>query len=159
MLKAISPLVAVILLVALAVAVAGIMGTWLLTFGRTQTEIVGKEAGRHVLCSLGRLTLKDVGYCSANDRLTGRIFNEGSIALGELRLEVHYTNITFREVPLCKIDTSIVECTQANASLEQGRGIYFNVSAGGSNIQLVRVLSNCTEVRHEVQSGDIASTC
>ncbi|MBI4009637.1 MAG: hypothetical protein HY361_00380 [Candidatus Aenigmarchaeota archaeon] len=62
--KAISPLIAVVLLVGFTVALGGIVITWLSTLASTQTTIVSSGTEKQVKCAASSLAVIEVRYPS-----------------------------------------------------------------------------------------------
>jgi len=77
--KGISPLMAVVLLVAFTLAVAVVIGGWLTSVSRQETEIAGEALLTQVNCSKAVLSIIDV-TCTDTD-LTIAIANLGPIEL------------------------------------------------------------------------------
>ena len=61
--KAISPLMATIILVALTLAVSALLGSWFTSMTKTETEIIEKGAKKIINCSNALLDIVDV-ICS-----------------------------------------------------------------------------------------------
>lgn len=154
--KGISPLVATVLLIAFVVAIAGLIATWVNSFARTQTELVGQQSTLSITCSYGNINLKDVRFQSAATRLAGTIENNGQIALGNITLSVVYQNATSQNVGLCSDPTGAVSCSVANLTLTVAQQAAFNVTIWGSNYGSVKVVSNCSSVGDTVSRGDIS---
>ena len=69
--KAISPMIATVLLIAFTVAVGGILSLWLSSLASTQTETTGAAAEKQVLCARSVLTVDEVDYSTtANANVT-----------------------------------------------------------------------------------------
>jgi flagellin-like protein len=60
--KGISPLIAVVLLIAFTVAVGGIHSIWLTTLSTTQTEKTEERFNKETACSTAHLKVKEVVY-------------------------------------------------------------------------------------------------
>jgi flagellin-like protein len=153
--KGISPLVATVLLIALTIGTAVIISTWLTTFTRTSTEIVGGEASTNIICSYGGLNLKSLSYNSTTTKLAGYIENTGTIPLGNISLQIIYDNATDQKLPLCLSGSTVVNCTVANMTLKTREQISFNVWIS-SNFEKIRVVSNCSTSFDEVSKSDVS---
>ena len=81
--KAISPMIAVVLLIAFTVAVGGILSVWLNTLSQTQTATVSSATDKQVKCSSVNLVVKDVRV-----NVTG--INGGQLVSGK------YANVTIK---------------------------------------------------------------
>jgi hypothetical protein len=153
-LKGISPLISIVLLVALAVAVGAIISTWLFGFTQKQTTTVGERAEESIICSYASLLLSNVKYC--NGRISGQIENTGDISLLIKKLLIIYSNGSTQEIGLCLIGGEIQSCTISNLTLIPRDITLFNVSAS-ENIAKIRVSSNCTSAYSDVSFADITS--
>jgi flagellin-like protein len=60
--KAISAMIATVLLIAFTVAVGGILSMWLTSLTSTQTTTTGAAAEKQILCSRSVLTISEVRY-------------------------------------------------------------------------------------------------
>jgi len=153
-LKGISPLISIVLLVALAVAVGAIISTWLFGFTRKQTSTVGERAEENILCSYASLLLSNVEYC--NGRVTGQIENTGDVSLLIKKLVIVYSNGSTQERGLCLVGSEVKACSIPNLTLAPRDLIVFNLSAS-QNILKLRVTSNCSSAYSDVTSEDILS--
>ena len=81
--KAISPMIAVVLLIAFTVAVGGILSVWFSTLTTTQTTIVGSATQNQIVCASVDLAIREVRLNITNP-------NPGSIISGK------YVNITMK---------------------------------------------------------------
>lgn len=139
--KGISPLIATVLLIAFTIAVAGIISIWLTSFTKTSSQLVEEEATTQLVCSYGGISLSDLRY--SNNRLSGNVENTRTIVLGDITIQILYTNATSQKEPL-------------NITLEPREKISFNLSAS-SNYDKIRVMTNCSSVYDEVGSSDVAT--
>lgn len=140
--KGISPFIASVLLIAFAIAVAGIFSGWITSFTKETTEEVKKHSEKRVTCSYGGIALDDLVYNSTSGNLTGMIENTDIIVLGNIDLEIFYDNATREEKDLNKI-------------LEPGEKDVFNELAD-DNYDKIRVITNCSNVYHELSSSDVS---
>lgn len=157
-LKGISPLVATILLIALTVAVAGIISIWANSFARSQTELVGEKSTISITCSYGNINMKNLRFQTASTRLAGTLENIGQISLGNISLSIVYQNASSQSVKLCNDPTGSVSCSVANLSLATAEQQAFNVTIWGSNYDSVKASTNCSSVSDTAQRGDISSS-
>jgi len=126
--KAISPIVATVLLIGIVVVIAGIVNIWTSNFFGS-TKDIKKEADTQVSCLNAKILSENIRYCS--NRLSGIIYNSGMENLGNITIFVIYQNGT-------------QQISDLNTSLLAGNVISFNVTIG-SNYNLVRIATNCTE--------------
>jgi flagellin-like protein len=155
--KGVSPLVATILLIAIAVAVGGIVGSWIFGFTRSSTQTVGQQANIEIICNQGGISLSEV--CFSNNYLQGYITNTGKIPLGNITLSILYTNASIQKYYLSFAGGNVIPETSCcgNLTMLANEKYKFNVSAGG-NYEKVYVYTNCTaRVTDEVEAYDILS--
>jgi flagellin-like protein len=126
--KAISPIVATVLLIGIVVVIAGIVNLWTSNFFAS-TKDIKKEADTQVGCLNAKILSENIRYC--NTRLSGIIYNSGMENLGNITIFIIYQNGT-------------QQISDLNTSLLAGNVISFNVTVG-SNYDLVRIATNCTE--------------
>lgn len=89
--KGISPLIAVVLLIAFTIAVGGILSVFVTTFTSTQTKTVSSTTEAQVKCSTASLDVKEVRYPASG--ATGRvnvtvIYSTGSETLANITVQV-----------------------------------------------------------------------
>jgi hypothetical protein len=149
---AISPLVAVVLLIGLVVAIGGIAFAWIRDIVIFAIEEVAPEAKLRAVCSRGMISILEPQYCEP--WFGGKTHNVGTIPLGDLTFQILYTNLTTSFVELCKVPGRFIACAEGNATLAIGEQIPFNVSID-ANYEKMRLLTNCTDVFDEVDRGDI----
>ncbi|MEM5829786.1 MAG: archaellin/type IV pilin N-terminal domain-containing protein [Candidatus Aenigmatarchaeota archaeon] len=155
--KGISPLVASILLIAITVAVAGLVGTWIFGFTRTSTQTVKQQADIEIVCSGGGISLSDV--CYSNNYLSGYITNIGTIPLGNIALTIIYSNASIQKYYLSFGGGAVIPETSCcgNLTMFANEKYMFNVSAN-ENYNIIRVSTNCTErVSDERKASEILS--
>lgn len=141
--KGISPFMAVVLLVAFTLAVAGIFSGWITSFSRSTTETVQERSEERIECAYGGVALNDLTYNTTSGNLTGNIENTDIIPLGNVDLEIFYDNATRQEINL-------------GLTLTPGEKDAFNRKIA-SNYDKIRVFTNCSNVYHELTSGDVSS--
>jgi len=139
--KGISPLIATVLLIAFTLSVAGIVSVWLTGFARTSTETVGKESSTQLICSYGGIALSNLKF--SNNRLSGSIENTRTIILGNITIQVLYTNASSQTEKLY-------------VSLTPREKYSFNISIS-SNYDKIRVITNCSSVYDEVGSSEVTT--
>lgn len=139
--KGVSPLIATILLIAFTLSVAGIVSIWLTGFARTSTETVGKESSTQLICSYGGIALSSLKF--SNNRLSGSIENTRTIILGNITIQVLYTNASSQTEKLY-------------VSLTPREKYSFNISIS-NNYDKIRVITNCSSVYDEVGSSEVTT--
>ncbi len=148
--KAISPMIATVLLIAFTVAVGGIISVWMQTFSSDISGTVGEETENQIYCSYAGISLSNVQYC--NSHIYGRIENVKYKDLGSITLQVFYTNSTTHTIRLCNNGTS---CASSQMSLAPGEIKSFNVSVDSGSYQTIRVYTNCSNVDDQVESSHV----
>lgn len=144
--KGISPLIAVVLLIAATVTVAAILASWAKTYSVARvTEF--KEKTGEFQCSAGVISLISEEYPKiVSDKIVA-VIEVAGIPLGNFTFEVMYNESGIPKVKILK-DTE-------NLALAPGRVgtiISENLTENGinpSNIMKVRIDSNCSEVHTE----------
>ncbi|MEM5854317.1 MAG: archaellin/type IV pilin N-terminal domain-containing protein [Candidatus Aenigmatarchaeota archaeon] len=153
--KGISPLIATVLLIALTVSVAALVGTWLLGFARTSTQTVQQQADIEITCGNGGISFSDV--CYSNGYLFGYLRNTGLIPLGKLNINILYTNGSSQKIYLSYAQGLVVPETSCcgNLTMLTGEKYSFNISVD-SNYDIIYVLTNCTnKVSDEIKAWEI----
>ena len=159
--KGISPLIATVLLIAFTVAVAGIISVWLTGFASTTTKTVGGQANIEIICTGGQISLSNLRFCSSGGNLTGDVSNAGTLALGNITLQILYANGTQQKFYLSLMGNLINVNTTCcgNLTISPAEKYRFNISAT-SGYDKIRVLTNCTaKVTDEASSTDVTPGC
>lgn len=157
--KGISPFIATILLVGLTVVIAGLVSTWFISFSKTSTETVGGKASLEIFCNRGGISFSDV--CYSSNYITGYLTNTGTIALGNVAIQILYMNASQQTFYLSLGGGAVLASTDCcgNLTMYANEKFKFNASAD-SNYDRVRVYTNCTgKVTDEVVSSDILTEC
>jgi flagellin-like protein len=141
--KGISSLIATVLLIAFTVSVAGIISVWLTGFIRGSTQTVSEQAGSELVCSYGGISLTSLKYCGGG--LSGRVDNTGNIVLGNITIQILYTNASSQK-------------HYRNVTLDPREGHTFNVSCS-SNYDTVRVITNCSSIYDTEESNKVSTSC
>jgi hypothetical protein len=157
--KGVSPFLATILIVAFTVAVGGILGSWLINFSGTQASNVGQQGGLTITCTNGGISLSDLKYHCP--KLSGKVKNTGKIDLGNITLQIIYTNTSGEKICMSYAGGTVVSATcPGNMSIAMGEEYGFNLTIGGSNYDKIRVYGNCTsDVSYEAKSSDVTYNC
>lgn len=155
--KGISPLVATVLLIAFTVAVAGLLSNWLTGFTSQTTQQVATSSTNTLSCSYGGISLGSLKFSSTSNTLAGNIENTGTVSLGNVSLQIIYSNKTVANYFLCTVGGVANNCTSKNISIIPRDLITFNVSAQ-STYETLRIATNCSGVFDSATSGEISST-
>jgi flagellin-like protein len=154
--KGVSPLVATILLIAITVAIGGIVSNWIFSFTSTSAQTVRQQTEIELICSQGGISLSDV--CYSNNYISGYITNTGRIPLGSLVLTILYKNASIQNYYLSFAGGKVVAESSCcgNLTLLVDESYTFNVSAN-ENYDVIYISTNCTKVMDEVNSYDVLS--
>lgn len=135
--KGVSPFIASVLLIAFAIAVAGIYSGWITSFTEETTEKVGERSEKRVTCSYGGIVLSDPLYYNRTSRnLSGWVENTDIISLGNIDLEIFYVDDTRDKLDM-------------NMSLSPGERNTFNENVpklNDTDCTEIRVITNCSNV-------------
>ncbi|MCX6820664.1 MAG: hypothetical protein NT016_01825 [Candidatus Aenigmarchaeota archaeon] len=104
--KAISSMIATVLLIAFTVAVGGILSMWLTGLASTQTETTGSAANAQVLCGRTALNIKEVTFN-----------NTANVNYATVTLSYNYGTENLYNFSLTFIDSNRVSFTVPAASL------------------------------------------
>lgn len=154
--KGISPLIATVLLIAFTVGIAGILSTWLTGFTQQSTQQVSQQSNTEVACSYGGISLSGLTYGSSSSTIAGNIENTGSITLGNITLQIVYTNNSISKYLLCLVSSVGNNCTVANITIPPRELVSFNVSTS-STYSIIRAITNCSKVYAAASSSDVSS--
>jgi flagellin-like protein len=146
--KAISPMIATVLLIAFTVAVGGILSVWLTTLTATQTGTTGTAAEKQILCARSVLEISEVkSSLGAADSANVTVF----YSYGTENL--YNFSITFIDDQRVSATTFANVTPQYNDTVgqrfEPGMLTVWNINAaqglalGGSSLQSVRVRALC----------------
>jgi len=75
--KGISPLLATVILIALTLSVAALLGSWFTSITRTQTTMIEETATKQINCTAALLDIVDVTCSGNNDNIKVTITNLG----------------------------------------------------------------------------------
>ncbi len=147
--KGISPLIASVLLIAFTVAAFGVIQTWGTGFISSTTQDVSDKTDTELTCVYGGISVSNLRYC--NDYMGGRVENTNMIDLGDIVLQIIYTNSSSQ-----KFDLNVTGTTTPIV-LEPGEIESFNISIGGSNYDRIHVYTNCSDVTDDAESSDVTA--
>jgi flagellin-like protein len=91
--KAISPLVAAVLLVAITMTIAGMLAFWASSFIKGQTEVFENQT-QQTKCSFANLEVFDCTYDASTKTLTLVLQNTGGIEFNNLTANIVYSDST-----------------------------------------------------------------
>jgi flagellin-like protein len=150
--KGISPIIAVVLLIAFTIVVGGILLLWSRGFVEKPLVETGEKAREEVECAHAFLYLRDLKFC--NGTLEGSILNMGTIKLKNITIQVvHSAPSIPSEFPLCLVENKIINCTIANLSIDINEKYKFSINT--SDVEEVRITSHCPGIIHEVSKEAI----
>lgn len=140
--KGITPLIASVLLIAFTLVIAGIYSGWITSFTKSTAEDVQKKSEVRVTCSYGGIALSNLKYntTASNGNLTGTIENTDIITLGDVDIEIFFTNNTRY-------------LSDLNKNLQPGEKDTFNIRINTTTYDKIRVKTNCSNVFDELTSS------
>jgi len=129
--KGISPMIAVILLIAFTVAIGGILSVWLTSVTSTKTSTAGSYAEKVAKCAGVSLAIENITPIN-NNQITFRVSHEsGTIPLTNVKIVVVYNDGT----------STTLDCTDR---LNPGN-ICVNTSSNANNIKKARAIGMCLD--------------
>ena len=149
--KGISPLIAVVLLIAFVIAVGSILSGWFVSFTKERVAQAKEKGEEDITCSYANLYISGADWNNTLGKLSLTVENTGSEDLSDFRMVVIYNNNT--------VDTLQVlpETTLSPGGIE----IFYNQTDVGpcSDISQVIFKSNTCPVdaKDEVESTDISN--
>lgn len=146
--KGVSPFIASVLLIAFAIAVAGLYSGWITSFVEETTEEVGERSEKRVTCSYGGIALDDLEYNKTIANLSGTVENTDIIVLGNIDFEIFYSDASRDKLDL-------------NMMLEPGERDTFNQNVINMNrtdidYTKIRAITNCSNVNDEASASDVS---
>ena len=79
--KAVSPLIATVILIAMTVALSTLIGGWVSQMARDRSDQITNQSETQLACSYGDVYIEDVTYDCADNNLTLVVRNTGGTAL------------------------------------------------------------------------------
>lgn len=150
--KGISPLIAVILIVAVTVGVGGLLSVWFSSLTSTQTETVSSSTDKAAKCAASALIVEEVRYKTGHNLVNVTVFYKtGTEPLRNLSVSVTGGGRT---------NTSSVLYTTSDFSAGQSEAFQINVS-GGATIppDLVTASAFCQTTYSITNSCKSGSAC
>ena len=148
--KAVSDMIATVLLIAFTVAVAGIVSVWITGFTSTSTQQVTEQSNKELYCAYGGISVSNLAYCGGY--FSGVVTNTNLVDLGNITLQVLFDNSTNQNIKLNRSSGSVF------MSLTPRELDSFNVSIGGSNYDRLHFYTNCSNVYDDAVRADV-TTC
>jgi flagellin-like protein len=144
--KAISPMIATVLLIAFTVAVGGILSLWLTSLTSTQTTTTGSAAEKQVLCARSVLSIDEVDYSTTDDANVTVTYTYGTESLTNVNIYF----VDSARASYNKTQTGTLSPGDTKAYAVSGSGLT------GSTFQEVRIVAMCQAtypVSGECKSG------
>jgi len=148
--KAVSDMIATVLLIAFTVAVAGIVSVWITGFTSTTTEQVSEQSAKELYCAYGGISVSSLVYCGGY--FSGVVTNTNLVDLGNITLQVLFDNSTNQNIKLNRSSGGVF------MSLTPRELDSFNVSIGGNNYDRLHFYTNCSNVYDDAVRADV-TTC
>lgn len=79
--KGVNPIIATVLLIALTVAVANILHTWMISLSKEQTRRIGNKTYSAIDCTAANVEIKDVYLDFSNNKARVVVWNSGQTDL------------------------------------------------------------------------------
>jgi len=150
--KGISPMIAIVLLIAFTVAVGGILSIWLTTLTSTQTTTTGSAAEKQVLCARSVLEITEVYYEGPRNANVTVSYTYGTESL---------SNFNFFFVDDARNSENKTVAPSSGTTLTPGDSDTFAITdlstlSSSGSLQSVRVIATCQDtypVSGECKSG------
>lgn len=92
--KAVSPLIATVLLVSITLTAVFILSSWSINFATKHTGLIGDKSDTQIQCSGAGLAIDNVSYNCTSGKLMMEAYNSGSKDLSDFRIQMLLTNTT-----------------------------------------------------------------
>jgi flagellin-like protein len=147
--KAVSDMIATVLLIAFTVAVAGIVSVWITGFTSDSTGQVSDETTRQLYCAYAGVSVSSLSYCGGY--FSGVVTNTNMKDIGNITLQIIFDNSSSQTIKL-NASTSAVFMSLTPRAIDS-----FNVSIGGSNYNVLHFYTNCTNVYDDAGRSDVTA--
>ncbi len=152
--KAISPLIATVLLIAFTITIASLISNFYTTFVSTQQASGTEKTMATLNCAYSKLKINSMSYNGTSNILKTRITNDGA-------QDSALANITFSVI--MRDGSSSIYNTASGGSdtiLYTGETDYYSNASviGGCNITAVYVSSDCPNAKESITSSGIDFT-
>ena len=143
--KAISPLVATVMLIGITIAVVALISSWVVSMIRSQQEEIGEGGEKQIECTNALLEVVDVICSNSTEELKIAINNIGLIDLYNFSVFVRVNNTFYQNSTGGPNSTNVLgPGEQAILTYSCDRDIY---CAGDAKVTTVRVSpANCPQV-------------
>lgn len=149
MAKAISPIIATVLLIAFTITIGTIVVSWSTTFTQSQTIATEEKATARIKCSYGDLYIEKAKYNHTLTKLSLWLKNQAGT------VDAVLSNITL-SVILTNASTNIYSVLPSENLNPGDTKVYYNSSIqNGCNIDEVWVTTNCEDARDKKKSTQI----
>lgn len=92
--KAITPLIATVFLVAVTLTIATIIISWTSMFAEKETKIIKDREDTKIKCSGAGLSIENVRYNCTTGKISLDAYNSGQVKLEDFRFVIILTNLT-----------------------------------------------------------------
>lgn len=150
--KAISEMIATVLLIAFTVAVAGIVSIWVTGFASQSTQQVTAQTNIELYCVYGGISVSNLAYCGGS--MSGIVTNTNLKDIGNITMQIIYDNSTSQTIKLNSSSNSAVFMSLSPRALDS-----FNVSIGGGNYYTLHFYTNCSNVYDDAGRSDVTNAC
>jgi flagellin-like protein len=148
-LKAISPLIAVVLLIGFTIAVGTMIADWLIDYIRISPSQSEEKSMEKIKCAFGSLKIVSAKYNNTATKLSVLLRNEaGDTNLMNISFSVVVNDTVYTYPATCNCDDEILHAKEEK--------VYSNSSIiDGCHIQLLRVITNCEDAHDSVTRDKI----
>jgi flagellin-like protein len=155
--KGISPFISTILLIAITVAVAGMIGLWITTLTHTQTGIVGNKTEEDIDCRYAGIKIDDstiqCNFAGSSDQLNFTLENTGTVDMYNFNGEIYLGGLIYSYSvynPLTNLAFNSTYPIRPGESKTVVVNITDNLAS--SNPTWIRVVSRCPTVYDTVEN-------
>ncbi len=149
--KGLSPLIALVIVVAITLAISGVIANWSNVFVRERVEDVSDTAGDKIKCQNAAMRIKDGELNTTSQKVTVTAENTGTIQLTDFEFDVLLTN-----------GTSISSSPETSVDLDPERERVMTTSdvieSDADNIDNVRLIGKCESIsiRDDLSGSELA---
>jgi len=141
--KAVSPLIATVLLVSITLTAIFILSSWSVNFATKQTGLIGDKSDTQIQCSSAGLAIDNVSYNCTSGKLMMEAYNSGTKDLSDFRIQV-----------LLKNGSSYTVNTEPNATVySSDTQVFYNSTINVTFSQIDRVILKSNVCPSTARSG------
>ncbi len=162
--KGVSPMIAVVLLIAFTVAIGGIISLWLTSLTSTTTSSVSSSAEKQIKCASSTMTIKEVRYSTASTIVNVTVAHEtGTEKLYNLSIDVTGGGATSSNMTTAATGSRTTYFNTTADPFEQGESasVSINTVIGGATVppEYIRARAYCQSDVPVVAECKSGQTC